>query len=306
MHNHHLDLNLLQVFLTIYREGSLTRAARRLHLTQPAVSHALARLRDQLGDPLFEREGNAMVPTAKARQLFGPVSDTLHALDQALVLQPGFDPSSARQEFRLGLRDVLEAIALPPLMQQLQKEAPGIGIASVRTERRELESALASGSLDLAVDVLLPLGKDIRHQLVSSERLVVLARRGHPALNGPLTLDRYLEQRHILVSSRRRGQGVEDFELTRLGLQRDIALRCQHFYAACQVAAGSDLLLTMPEHYARLLHRDTGTSIHPLPMEMPPLDVYLYWHARQQDDPASLWLRQHIVSVFRQRSVHPL
>lgn len=292
------DLSLLLVFSAVFQEGSLTRAARTLNLTQPAISHSLAKLRELFGDPLFVRQGNTMAPTPLARQMIVPVAEALERLQGALALPRQFDPQHAELQFRLGLRDIMEAITLPPLLQDLSVHAPHVSISSVRSERRQMASELSGGQLDLAVDVFLPLGKDICHCLLVKEQLVVLGRPNHPLLATPLSLDAYLRARHISVSSRRHGLAAEDFELSRRGLQREIALRCQHYFAAFEVARHTDLLLTMPRRYARLINRHLQTPVLPVPLEIPPLDIYLYWHARVHDEPANAWLRQRLLSIF--------
>ncbi len=295
-----LDLNLLVVLDAIHAEGNLTRAARRLHLSQPALSHALARLREALDDPLFLRQGNRMVPTARTLRLMGPLHEALGLITEGIQEGARFDAARSRQEFRLGLRDVFEATTLPRLLAELAVSAPEVRLASVRAERRELEADLVNGRLDVAIDVLLPLSPDIRREPVSHDRFVVVARQGHPAVKrGRIALEDYLAASHILVSSRRRGPGFEDQELARLGHERRIVLRCQHYFAACRVAAASDHLLTMPAQYAELAHAGLATQLLEVPMTMPPLDVYLYWHESRDNDPANRWLRERLVELLK-------
>ncbi len=295
-----LDLNLLVVLEAIHAEGNLTRAARRLHLSQPALSHALARLREALDDPLFLRKGNRMVPTARTQRLIGPLHEALGLITESIQEGARFDAARSRQEFRLGLRDVLEATALPRLLTQLAQEAPGVRIASVRAERRELETDLVDGRLDVALDVLLPLSADIRREPVSHDRFVIVARKNHPALKrDKIALADYLAASHLLVSSRRRGHGFEDQELARLGHERLIILRCQHYFAACRVAEGTDALLTMPAQYAELANAGLGNVLVEMPIVLPVLDVYLYWHESRDSDPANRWLRERIIALFQ-------
>lgn len=294
-----LDLNLLVVLEAIHAEGTLTRAARRLHLSQPALSHALARLREALDDPLFTRQGNRMVPTPRMQRLMGPLHEALGLIAEGIQEGARFDPAHARQDFVLGMRDVFEATALPRLLARLGTAAPGVRVASVRADRRELESELADGRLDLALDVLLPLSEDIRRAPASQDRLVVVAREGHPLLRrGKLGLEAYLDAGHVLVSSRRRGPGFEDQELARLGHRRRIVLRCQHYFAACRVVAATDHLLTMPAQYAALANAGLGNRLLELPVTLPGMDVYLYWHASRDNDPANRWLRNELLALL--------
>lgn len=297
-----LDLNLLVVLEAIHAEGSLTRAAARLHLSQPALSHALSRLREALDDPLFLRRGNRMVPTPRTQRLMGPLHAALGLIGEAVQEGARFDPATARQEFRLGLRDVFEATTLPTLLARLAREAPGVRLASVRAERRELEADLADGRLDVALDVLLPLPPegDIRRTPLSHDRLMVVARRGHPAVKrGRIALRDYLAAGHLLVSSRRHGPGFEDQELARLGHERTIVLRCQHYFAACRVVENTDYLLTMPAQYAAVANAGLATVLVEMPVALPPMDVHLYWHVSRDSDPAHRWLRERLAGLFR-------
>ncbi|HLV78314.1 MAG TPA: LysR family transcriptional regulator [Marinobacter sp.] len=293
-----LDLNLLYVFDTIYREGSLTRAARALHLTQPAISHSLARLRDHFDDPLFTRQGNQMIATPLARRFLESMRPGLNQIQSAVSQFHEFDPATHRKTYSLGLRDVLEATFLPPLIHRLEPY-PELEISSQRVARREMETLLAAGKLDFAIDVLLPVSDHTNHELLRQDRLVVLARTEHPLLEQGLTMADYLAARHVLVSSRTEGPGIEDFALSRLGAQRQIRLRCQHYYAACRVVAGSDLLLTMPETYARVIAGHANIEIIEPPAPFPSLDVHLYWHKAYEGEPALVWLRNLLRNLAR-------
>jgi DNA-binding transcriptional LysR family regulator len=298
MHISRIDLNLFVVLDAIYSEGNITRASQKLRLTQPALSHALGRLRELLKDPLFVRQGATMAPTPLTRSLIGPVRQALQTLELSVQENRRFDPRQTRRTFHLGLRDVFEATLLPRLVHALEQQASEITLASVRADRRALEADLASGALDLALDIPLPVSEAIRQRRVAQDRLIVLARPHHPAIPDELTLDLYLRQTHILVSSRRQGPGLEDFELHRAGHRRRIGLRCQHYFAACRVVARTDWLLTMPEQYARIANAQFGNHIHPFPLPTPPLDVQLYWHANADHDPANQWLREQCIDLF--------
>ena len=298
MHISRVDLNLFIVFEAIYAEGSVTRASLKLNLTQPAISHALKRLRVMFEDPLFVRQGHLMVSTPLARSIIEPVRHSLRGFEVTLNKLNRFDPASTEKEFTLALRDVLESTVLPPLMVALEREAPHARVAAVQVDRREQEGELQAGTLDCAIDVLLPLAPDIRHTRILADRTLVVARRGHPRLQGGITLEQYLAEEHILASSRRKGPGIEDFELSRLGMQRKIRLRCQHYFAACRVVSQTDLLLTMPERYARVANQQFDNQLLPLPLEMPAWDVYLDWHANVEDDPANRWLRERLTAAM--------
>jgi DNA-binding transcriptional LysR family regulator len=299
MHLSKVDLNLFVVFDTIYAEGSITRASRRLNLSQPAISHALGRLRRMFDDPLFTRRGHAMTPTPLARQVIEPVRQSLQRLEVTLSKVDRFDPASATKRFTVGMRDVLESAALPKLMRNIAKIAPRVDVSIVRAERRELESELAAGMLDAAIDVLLPLSEEVRRQRLETEWLTVVARRRHPKVRAGLDLDTYLSQEHIAVSSRRRGLTAEDLELNRRNRRRRVRLRYQHYFAACSVVSETDLILTMPERYARIINAQFRNQLLPFPLKVPVFDSYLYWHANADGDPANAWLRQQLLRILQ-------
>lgn len=299
MHVRGIDLNLLVVLDTILTEGGITRAAHKLNLTQPAISHALGRLREVFGDPLFVRDGRTMRPTPIARSLAEPVRRALRGLELSLTEIESFDPATSQRRFTIGVRDVLEATLLPPLMRAIQRVAPQVEIAALMVPRSELEAELAAGRIDAALDVRFPMSEGVRRLHIAEEAIVVVARKRHPVVKKGLDLDTFLGQEHIVVSSRRAGAGPVDQELTRLGLTRKVRLRCQHYFAACRVVAMTNLILAMPEHYAAIANKRLPNQIVPLPLEMPPLDAWLYWHSDVDRDPANRWLRELLVNVFR-------
>lgn len=286
-----IDLNLFIVFDAIYREGGITLASKRLHLSQSAVSHALARLRELVSDPLFERRGNDMVPTALARTLASTVASSLGELETVLHRLGHFDPATSRRRFTIALRAPQELQVLPRLVAEVARAAPLVELAAVRIDRRSVEEELASGEIDVALDVALPVGPEVRRERLSGEPLVVLARREHPAVHETLDLATYLALEHVLVTGRRRGGGYEDMALGRLGVTRRIRVRCQQHAAACEVVSRSDLLATMPRRHAQQVNRRTKNQVLPFPAKIPPMELYLYWHANAADDPAGQWLR---------------
>ncbi|GAA6135368.1 LysR family transcriptional regulator [Oceaniserpentilla sp. 4NH20-0058] len=289
-----IDLNLFTVFEAIYSEGSLTRAAARLNLTQPAISHALGRLRDRLDDPLFVRHGHKMRPTPLAQNLLPDIQAALAQLNQAIQHTRGFEPAYANKTFTLAMRDVVEARLLPPLVTGLSELGPNISAASVTMDRKNLEAKLASGEWDFAFDVLRPSPASIKQLLIMTDDLVVLKRViGEPLKE--LTQEQYLEAEHIVVSTRPSGPGLVDYSLSALGLKRNIALRCQHYFAACQVVDNTDLWLTMPKVYATILaDKFEKVELLPIPFKANSLDVYLYWHSSHDNDSSNKWFRQFI------------
>lgn len=297
-----IDLNLFTVFDAIYREGGITPASRRLHLSQPAVSHALGRLRELLNDPLFERRGHEMIPTPLARSLADSIASSLGNLEQMLQRVGHFEPGTAQRCFTIAARESHELTFLPALMSRIGDEASHIHIASVRIDRRDLEEELQSGEIDLAIDVALPLSNDVRRERVGAEPLVVLAGAEHPVVQGKLDIEAYTSLSHILITGRRRGGGYEDGALARLGMSRHIKMRCQHHAAASQVVSRSELLATMTRSQAVLVNRATDNQLLPFPIEVPPLESFLYWHANVDEDPASQWFRAQVKACLADRA----
>jgi DNA-binding transcriptional LysR family regulator len=297
-HDRRIDLNLLQVLEAIHDEGGVTRAAERLNLSQSAISHSLARLRLTFGDPLFARDGRRLVATPLTRSLIGPLRQGLQSLDQLVAHAGRFDPAHAEAQHTISLRDPTETLMLPSIMGRIARAAPGIDLRTVQVRRRNLEASLASGSADLAIDIALPLSERVRRQKLVADRMVIVARRGHPQMRPGLTLETYIAQDHVMVTSRRKGPGLEDVELGRRGLKRRIRLRCRNYLAALRAVAETDLVLTMAERYAGALTAGLRTRILPLPFKMPTLDLYLYWHASVDGDAANRWLRNLIVDAF--------
>ncbi|HEU4414389.1 MAG TPA: LysR family transcriptional regulator [Candidatus Angelobacter sp.] len=298
MHLSQVDLNLFVVLEAIYREGNLTRAGRQLKLTQPAMSHALKRLRELLQDPLFRREGANMVPTPFSRNMINDVRQALQILEVSLYENRNFDPAHTRRNFQLGFWELMEATILPRLVTVLAAASPEISITTQRVKRREIEVELASGALDLAMDVPITMSDSIRQAPLFSDRVVVVARAAHPAIKRELALDNYLLQDHILVSSRRFGPSLVDAELNRKGKKRRIVLRCQNYFAACRVVSETDMLLTMPANYAEMLNKRFGNRLYPFPLKsLQNLDIHMYWHESAENDPPNRWLREQIRKV---------
>jgi len=298
VHLSQVDLNLFVVLEAIYREGNITRAGQQLNLTQPAISHALKRLRDLLQDPLFVRQGPHMVPTPFTRNIIEQVRQALQLLEVNLSASRNFVPEDARRNFHISLWEYAEALLLPSLLRRLTKAAPGMSITTSRVKRRDLETDLASGSVDLAIEIPVTVSDRIRHKWLLNEPFVVMSRQGHPAIADKLDLDTYLGQRHVQVSSRRYGPSLVDVELGRRGLSRQVFLRSQHNHTACIVVSKTDMLLTLPERHAQLLNQGLMNHVHPFPLEAPRLEAHLYWHESVENDPANRWLREEIEKVL--------
>ncbi len=292
-----LDLNLFLVFNVIYSERNLTRAAEVLSVTQPTVSNALARMRSIFADPLFVKTSRGMTPTPFAESLAGRVGEAMALLSASAHARDEFHPANSQRVFCLSMNDWIEALIMPELVQKIDRAAPGVSLRSYRSSRRVIAKELASGGLDLAIDVPLEDTTDLLHRTLHRERYVCALRPGHPFVNKPLSLETYLSLGHINVSGRRRGAGFVDHALRSIGGKRNVKLRVQHYRSAVPVALSSDLALTITEKLARSL----GFAVLDLPFDVQPLEFSLYWHRTHDEDPANCWLREAVLALFQGR-----
>ena len=293
-----MDLNLLMVFEAVYREQNLTQAADTLAVTPSAVSHALRRLREHLGDPLFVRRGRRMVPTSVCARNAPALLDELATLRRLLQQWGTFDPATSEQPFRIGMPEAVEMAFMPTLQARMLDEAPHIAVSSVSFDRGQLAHALSAGRLDAAIDVAMPMRKPIEHQPLFDDGFSVVARREHALRRAP-TIRQYLAASHVAVSRRPTGLVLEDRALLELGLQRRVAVRCQTYASALSIVAASDHLLTVPSRLGRDLPGFAALRRWRPPFELPRAQLHLYWHAKQDTDPASAWLRRCITEAMR-------
>lgn len=295
-----LDLNLLRVLDAVLRERSVTAAAVRLGLTQPAVSNALARLRAAFGDALFVRTPGGMAPTPFARELDDPVREALALIESALARGGGFDPASSKRAFRFYMSDLGEISFLPPLVERVRRLAPGIYLEALGLPLEAIDEALASGALDLAVGFLPGLAAPVRRRRLFRDPYVCLMRSDHPRIGARLTRKLFLEASHALVSSPGSGHHVIEEALQRHGVTRRIALRVPHFTVVPMVLARTDLLLTLPSQVARAYEADGRFKSLPVPLPIPPAEVAVHWHERFERDAGNRWLRELMIALFAQ------
>lgn len=290
-----IDMNLFPVLDAIYATRNLTRAAERLHITQPAVSNALARLRRAMNDPLFMRTPNGMSPTPLTESIMPRVQQALALLGSSVTEQHQFEPATAQKTLRLSMNDMAETLVLPSLLEHLQRVAPGVSVESYYVPRDQLVRELAANSLDFALDIPMVSATQLNQQRLVADRYQCMLRPDHPlARETSLTLDQYLELEHIHVSSRRSGPGIADIALNKLGRRRKITLRVQHYRVAPLVVLKTDLALTVPISLAR----QYPARCFELPFQIPQMDWHLLWHRSQDDDSAHQWLREQVISLF--------
>jgi DNA-binding transcriptional LysR family regulator len=306
-----LDLNLLRVFDQVMAERNLTRAARNLSMTQPAVSNALNRLRDALGDRLVSRSGYGVEPTPKALALGPAVSDALRQLESSIA--PGdFVAAQANNTFTLAMADATAAVLVPGLVGILEREAPGISVRVLPLTTRDPRRLLDEGMADLAVGFFPAVLADLtaqaqgggmaafEHERLYDGHYVCVMRKGHALAKGALTLDRFCAARHMLVSFSGRPFGFIDEALASLGQQRRVVLTVNQFFTAGRVVETSDLLTVLPRHFINVTGRSDELAYRELPFEVPPVHVDSLWHRRQAQRPEHAWLRQALAAAARE------
>ena len=231
-----------------------------------------------------------------AREIVGPIREALRNFGFALTSAMTFDPALSNRQFRIGMRLSGEVPNFASLVARVRARAPNAMITSAHFAREELGELLANGDLDLAFDILHPHKKGLNQQLLREDRLVVVARRGHPDVDGKISLETYLRLDHVFASPRSSGLGYEDGELAREGLHRRIAVRCQNAMSAWNIVSQSDMLFTLPKRYAEGLLKLQDNQLVDLPLSIRPTTLYMYWHEASEADPGLIWLRDIIVS----------
>lgn len=293
-----LDLNLLRVFDAVFRHGSVSRAAQEVGLSQPAASQAVTRLRQLLGDPLFERMHGGVRPTPRAERLARAVRTALATLEVALAEAHTFDPLQASQCFRIHLSDIGEARFLPPLMQALREKAPNVKLETLPMPMGEIADALDRGSLDIAIGFL-PGVTGTKQQVLLSDHYAVLLRQAHPVLKG--LKNKRLGPEHLqgldYVAVRSHSETLRI--LRTLELQSQIRLSAAHFMAVPSIVRQSDLAVIMPAEIADTFEQMGGYAVLQADLPESAFDVSLHWSWRFEREPANQWLRALVSEVFQ-------
>lgn len=309
-----LDLNLLRVFDAVMTEQNLTRAASHLAMTQPAVSNALRRLRDALGDELLIRTAHGVKPTPRAELLWPAVRRALSELEQAIVPEQHFDIATAQNIFRMAMADATAALWLPALVRSIEQEAPGLTIHMVPLTTREPRPMLLRGDIDLAVGFFPGVAAQlaasqglsvspIRHEQLYSGRYACVMRKDHPLAKEELTLDNYCAANHLLVSFSGRAIGLVDEVLAKLGRERRILLTVNQFFTAGRVVATSDLITVLPRHLVVSTGISGALVTRELPFSMPNMHIDMLWHERDNRSPAHKWLRTRLSNATQETVV---
>ena len=287
-----LDLNLLVTLDALLIEHNVTRAAERLHLSQPSVSVQLARLREFFGDPLLLPSPRGMRPTARADALREPLRLALAELAQALAPASPFDPALSNRTWHVAAFDYSEVTVVLPALARLRVAAPATRLAVVQVLPSLVARKAEQADIDLAFLTGAEAPPDLRRRTLFSDRYVLVGRAGHPRLKRRPTLAQFCQLEHAIVSPEGGGfHGVTDTVLNQLGMTRRVALSVPHFLFLSAALANTDLVAMLP---ARLIRGDAALRVVEPPVELPGFEMLMLWHERVHRDPAHQWLREHI------------
>ncbi|MEU6934353.1 LysR family transcriptional regulator [Streptomyces sp. NPDC046374] len=286
-----LDLNLLTALDALLEEGSVAGAAARLHVTSPAMSRSLGRIRKATGDPILVRTGRSMVPTTRALAMRTQVHTLVQQAHQLLSAQQELDLSTLDRVFTVRWHDTLTAACGTTLTTAVRHQAPGVRLR-LPAEPGTDDAELRRGEVDLESSSSPPTLPGIRHRLVGTDRMVVAVRPGHPLTEGPLSLESYTAAEHLTVSRRGRLRDPIDDALTAHGLQRHVAAAGPTAAFALQLALTTDLVVTLPDAVTRTARKQLGLTTLPPPLPLPDVPLYLLWHQRYDNDHAHTWLRE--------------
>ena len=291
-----VDLNLLKAFDALISERAVTRAAGRIGLSQPAMSHALARLRSLFADDLFVRTPTSMEPTARAREIAPLVAAAIEHIEAALNLGIGFNPAKSAAIFTAGMAEYAEVALVGRLAASFAREAARATLRLMPVTGAEAAEQLDRGSIDVAVAHLGALPPHIESVVLMRDPFVVVARNDHPIAAKTLTLEAYAAQDHVLVSPRGATSGALDRILVDFGLKRRLAVLVATYLAVPAALAGSDLIATVPRRTARQIAAIAEIAIMPLPIDFA-MTVSMAWHRRAASEPAQAWFRSLLIDA---------
>lgn len=299
-----LDLNLLRVFDAMSIELNTTRAGERVGLSQPAVSSALGRLRHLIGDELFVREGNRMVPTPRALALREPIRQALHQMESALSAIARFDPAAAMRTFRISGSDYFSTILMPRLAASLAPEAPGVTLQMLDHPFNEAIRLVGEGAIDMGVDAKFEVPDWLSCHVLFQSFIVSVAPKNHPLLSGAVRPGHRIPPEifcaipQVLMSMDGGVTGTVDTALAERGLRRKVAMTVPHFQAVALAIVEAGLLGNLPIHFARRMAKMFDLDLYLPPHDPPITDVILFWHRRDDGNAANAWLRQHIIRTL--------
>jgi DNA-binding transcriptional LysR family regulator len=292
-----LDLNLLVVFDAIVKDRNITRAARRVGLSQPAMSSALARLRRTFNDPLFVRTGNGMQPTPYAQLLAPPIQRACELVASSLEIETAFDPLAATRTFQFYMSDIGEGVFLPRLLAALAERAPRIKVQVLRIPEYGEQAAMAAGDVDVAVGFFPDLKAGFFQQRLYVDEFVCLLRADYPLPKGGLSVKQFSEMRHAVITTA--GTGHEAAVERAVAKHRlRVALTIPHFLAMPAIVSQTDYIVTVPRRLALAFASYPGIRMVDSPIKIPPFELKQHWHERYHNDPANRWIRALIAELF--------
>lgn len=294
MNIRNFDLNLLRVFAAIEKERNVSRAAEVLGLTQPSISNALQRLRQQCGDPLFVRGGRAMEPTPLALAMKDPIDQALKLMAAGLTLATAFEAASSEHVFKVAMSDVGEKVLLPPLTVHLLLNAPRIRVEALRMPVADYADALRTGTIDVAIGNLSLPETGFFQQHLFSDRYVCVAAEDSRIEAQDLSLERFLSLEHVIATGGN-AENVLQHYLSAHGLHRKIRASVVHYHMAALLAARTELIATVPENAVQGI---AGLRILPLPFDVARAEIRQFWHRRVHVDPANKWLRSTLWALM--------
>lgn len=292
-----MDLNLLLIFDAVYAERSISKAAVRLNLSQPAVSNALGRLRETIGDQLFFREGNSMLPTTRAKSLRDPIRQALDLIERGFRTDQAFDFAQSNRRFVIAVGDYGEAVIIPRIIDWITEAAPGIHIHVRSAPSAQLKQELREGNVDFAMDYFTLEEPGFHNKCVLTDNLVSLSRVGHPGIGEQLSLATYLALSHVVIEPRHEMLPMIDLALAKRGLKRNIVLTVPHFLSMPVLVQSSNLICTLPRRMAFLYSDHFRLRSYELPLKTPNFPAYLIWHESVASDPGHIWLRNHLIAL---------
>ena len=299
------NLNLLLALEAVLEERNISRAAKRIGLSQPATSSALRRLREQLADPLLVRAGRKMQLTARGEELLPKVAEALRHVREALAERPTFEPSVHAGSFNIVSSDFAELVLLPHLLKRIRMEAPGVVLRFSRMEKlfHVPVEDLASGNADLVLGFIEDspaIQSSLAVEKLWDEENVVIVRRLHPTIRGPLKRAAFLQHQHAAVFyQHRQTTGLIDSILQRQNSRRNLVLTLPHFFSVCHAVSTSDLIAVVPKRLAEKFAKQLELRILPCPVPLPVFTFSMLWHQRSQTVPANMWLRSMVREAVR-------
>ncbi len=295
MYPKNLDPSQLVALHFLLQERSVSRAAARMSISQSSMSHRLARLRRELSDPLFVRNGRALATTRRAESMAAPLASAMRSLEEALAPRPAFSPRELRGPFSLYIPDLLAPL-LPAVVRSVRKEAPALEL-EVRMVPPQLSDVLADARTALALSPTDFAAPQLMARRMGTLEFGVVARRGHPALRGKLTTKRWLEFGHVVVEIGNARKNPVEEALRKKRLERDVVLRVPSFLTGLMVVASSDYLMNAPRPLARESMKSLPLQVRPAPFPLPRVSFSMLWHERHHSDPAHQWMRRHVEQI---------